>query len=102
MAGNMGNDKRSAQSLQILKIDPQDGLIYIRGCIPGNDGGFLRIKDAVLKVERKRCFPPWATVPYPTFMGDIKELPLEMFPKLPETKEELERDPMLSVVGEKD
>jgi len=50
------------QNLRILKVDPERDLLYVKGAVPGNAGGFLRIVDAV-----KGPFYPSAP-PMPTFL----------------------------------
>lgn len=99
MPGRMGGELCSAQSLQVLKIDPHENLIYISGSVPGNKGDYIRIRDAIRKLERGKCFPKDCSVPFPTFMGNVAELPAEMLPPEP-LEEEKENDPMLRVVGE--
>ncbi len=55
MAGHLGADKRTAQSLQIVRIDEARQLLLIRGAIPGSRGGDVvvvpakRIKKVVVK-----------------------------------------------------
>ena len=64
MPGRMGSDRVTVQNLKIMKIDPKRDLIYVRGAVPGNPGGFLRVVDAV-----KGPFYP-EIPPYPT---DLEE-----------------------------
>jgi len=101
MPGRMGSDLSSMQSLQVLKVDPHENLLYVVGAVPGNKGGYVRVRDAVKKLERGKCFPEGTVVPYPTFMGDVSKLDGELIPVEPNGKEQLERDPMLRVVGER-
>ena len=44
MAGHMGNAKLTVVNLEIVEADPTKGLLYIKGSIPGADGGFLTIE----------------------------------------------------------
>ncbi len=44
MGGRMGGDQVTAQGLQILKIKPQEGIIALKGAIPGPPGRFLEIR----------------------------------------------------------
>jgi hypothetical protein len=53
-----------------LQIDPSRDLIYVLGAVPGNNGGFLRVVDAV-----KGPFAP-VPLPLPTFQGSPASAPL--------------------------
>src|SRR5687768_6472275 len=59
MAGRMGGDLRTIRSLQVLKINAQDHLLYIKGSIPGPRKGWIEVTDARLRPHK---LPP----PYPT------------------------------------
>lgn len=39
MAGHLGNAKRTAQNLEVVRVDPQRSLILIKGAVPGPRGG---------------------------------------------------------------
>jgi hypothetical protein len=94
MPGNMGNKKCSVQNLQILRIDPQESLLYVAGSVPSASGQFVNVKDAVMKLWTKKCFPEGTQVPFPTFTDDSTKLPLEMLPP-PPTEKESKLDPFL-------
>lgn len=47
MAGQMGARKRTTQHLEIVRVDADRGLIMIKGAVPGAEGGYLYIRDAV-------------------------------------------------------
>lgn len=49
MPGRMGTDRVTVQNLRIVKIDRGRNLLYVKGAIPGNKGGFVEIRDAVKK-----------------------------------------------------
>ena len=56
----------------IAKIDVDRNLLYVKGSVPGNNGGIVRVTDA-----RKK--KPAAPLPYPTFIPvDGETLPAEM------------------------
>jgi len=46
MSGHMGNVRRSAVNLQVVKIDAERNLIAIRGSVPGAPGGNVIIRPA--------------------------------------------------------
>jgi large subunit ribosomal protein L3 len=47
MAGHMGVVRVTQQNLKIVSTDAERGLILIQGAVPGHDGGFVMLKDAV-------------------------------------------------------
>jgi large subunit ribosomal protein L3 len=47
MAGHMGQDQVTSLNLTIFKVDVDRGLILIKGAVPGAEGGFVKIRDAV-------------------------------------------------------
>ena len=44
MAGRMGDEKTTIKNLEILDIDKDNNLIYIKGAVPGARGSFIEIK----------------------------------------------------------
>ena len=58
MAGHMGAARVTTQNLQVVKVDPERGLIMIKGAVPGSKGGWVTVKDAVKKASMEG-------VPYP-------------------------------------
>ena len=47
MAGHMGVDQVTVQNLEVVKIDADRNLVYLRGAVPGHNNGFLMIKKSV-------------------------------------------------------
>ncbi|WP_051499014.1 50S ribosomal protein L3 [Nocardia sp. BMG51109] len=46
MAGRMGNDRVTTQNLSVHKVDAENGLLLIKGAIPGRKGGIVIVKSA--------------------------------------------------------
>ncbi|MCE5291314.1 MAG: 50S ribosomal protein L3 [Nocardiaceae bacterium] len=46
MAGRMGNDRVTTQNLTVHKVDVENGLLLIKGAIPGRNGGVVIVKSA--------------------------------------------------------
>eukprot|EP01125_Pyxidicula_operculata_P002083 TRINITY_DN12033_c0_g1_i1.p1 TRINITY_DN12033_c0_g1~~TRINITY_DN12033_c0_g1_i1.p1 ORF type:complete len:390 (+),score=100.85 TRINITY_DN12033_c0_g1_i1:37-1206(+) len=63
MPGRMGSDVRTTYCLQLLKINTEDHLLYIRGSIPGPAGSWVQVFDSIKKLHR---IPP----PFPTHLPD--------------------------------
>ena len=46
MAGHLGAERVTTQSLEVVIADAERGLLMIRGSVPGSEGGWVLIKDA--------------------------------------------------------
>ncbi|RMI31914.1 50S ribosomal protein L3 [Nocardia stercoris] len=46
MSGRMGNDRVTTQNLSVHKVDAENGLLLIKGAIPGRTGGLVIVKSA--------------------------------------------------------
>ncbi len=57
MAGRLGGDQVTVQTLKIVMVDPERNLLAVRGAVPGADHGLLMIRQArktrVMKKVRK-------------------------------------------------
>ncbi len=47
MAGQMGNVRRTAQNLTVVRVDAERNLLLVRGAVPGAKGGDLVIRPSV-------------------------------------------------------
>jgi large subunit ribosomal protein L3 len=47
MAGHMGQENVTTLNLTVFRVDVERGLILVRGAVPGAEGGFVKIRDAV-------------------------------------------------------
>lgn len=47
MAGHLGNDYRTAQNLEIVRVDSARNLLLIKGAVPGTKDGKVLVKPAV-------------------------------------------------------
>jgi len=47
MAGHMGNVQRTAQTLEVVRVDADRNLILVKGAVPGAKGGNVIVKPAV-------------------------------------------------------
>src|SRR5579863_1545115 len=78
MAGQLGNERVTTQSLQVVSADPERGLLLIRGAVPGSDQGWVLVKDAV-----KRKMPD--DLPFPAALRGEGGAPAEAAaPEAPE------------------
>jgi len=58
MAGHLGVERVTQQNLKIVQTDADQGLIYVHGAVPGHEGAYVLVKDAV-----KRALPKEAPKP---------------------------------------
>ncbi len=49
MPGHMGTDKRTTQNLQIVQSRPDDGVILVKGCVPGHINAYVFVRPAIKK-----------------------------------------------------
>ena len=53
MSGQMGNERVTTRSLQVIKTDTDNNLLIIKGAIPGANQGVVFIKEATRLYKRK-------------------------------------------------
>ena len=49
MAGQHGNSRSTVQNLRILRVDAEKNLLYVKGAVPGPNGGLLILREAKKK-----------------------------------------------------
>src|SRR5437016_11070309 len=49
MAGHLGAARVTTQSLRIVSADAERGVLMIMGAVPGSEGGWVAVRDAVKK-----------------------------------------------------
>jgi large subunit ribosomal protein L3 len=47
MAGQYGNEQVTMLNLEIVKIDPDNNLIAVKGAVPGAKGGIVYLRNTV-------------------------------------------------------
>ncbi len=53
MAGHLGVERITTQNITVVRTDVERGLILVKGAVPGHDGAFVEIRDAVKKALPK-------------------------------------------------
>jgi large subunit ribosomal protein L3 len=61
MAGQMGNETVTVQNLKVFGTDEAENLIFVEGAVPGANGTFVLVTDAIKK-EHKDLPVPTKTV----------------------------------------
>jgi large subunit ribosomal protein L3 len=51
MPGQLGNEKVTVQNLKIVRVEPDENLLYIKGAVPGPNGSFVLVKNAVKRTK---------------------------------------------------
>jgi large subunit ribosomal protein L3 len=52
MSGRMGNDRVTTQNLMVHKVDAENGVLLIKGAIPGRTGGLVVVRSAIKRGEK--------------------------------------------------
>ena len=52
MAGHMGDKIRTMQNIEIIKTDPDNNLLYLKGSIPGSKNTQVVVKESVKNVRK--------------------------------------------------
>ena len=53
MAGQLGNARRTVQTLKVVRVDAARGLLLVKGAVPGADGGHILVRPAVKAPAKK-------------------------------------------------
>ena len=53
-AGQMGNEQVTVLNLDVVKVDPELGVIAVRGAIPGPKGGIVYLKSTAKTIREKK------------------------------------------------
>jgi len=72
MAGHMGARRVTTQNLEVVKTDSDRGLILIKGAVPGSDGSWVLISDAL-----KAKLPEGVPFPGSVKVAAVEEAPVE-------------------------
>ena len=52
MAGHMGDKIRTMQNIEIIKSDPENNLLYLKGSIPGSKNTQVVVKESVKNIRK--------------------------------------------------
>ena len=79
MAGHLGVETVTTLNLTVARIDAERGLVFIRGAVPGAEGSYVKIRDAV-----KKAAP--AGLPFPAGIKKAASAAVEAAPEAPATE----------------
>lgn len=57
MAGQMGNETVTVQNLKVFGVDEVENLIFVEGAVPGANGTFVLVTDAIKKEHKDLPMP---------------------------------------------
>ncbi len=60
MAGHMGDVRVTAENLKVINTDAGENIIMVKGCVPGAEGSYVMIRDAIKKAAVKDAPKPAA------------------------------------------
>ena len=52
-AGHYGVEKVTIRNLSIVKVEPERGVLYVNGAIPGGRGGVVLIQKKIVSIRKK-------------------------------------------------
>ncbi len=58
MAGQYGNVKKTVQNLEIIQVDEENEIIYVKGSVPGSKNSYIVVKDALKTSLHKDSITP--------------------------------------------
>jgi large subunit ribosomal protein L3 len=53
MAGHLGDEQVTTLNLKVVSVDADKGLIMVKGSVPGSDGGWVLVRDAIKAAPRE-------------------------------------------------
>ncbi|MCP3966027.1 MAG: 50S ribosomal protein L3 [Lentisphaerae bacterium] len=53
MPGQMGNVRRTIQNLRIVRVMSEENILFVKGAVPGPNGGILYLSEAIKKKNSK-------------------------------------------------
>ena len=88
MAGHLGDKFRTIQNLEIIKSDPINNLIYIKGSVPGSKNSIVFVQESKKNVKRKTSKLKSEQVEKEKITKESKKVSKKEEPKKPEAKTE--------------
>ena len=52
LPGRMGGNRRTVQNLKVIKVDPENNMLMVKGAVPGHKNSYLVIRNASKKPEK--------------------------------------------------
>jgi large subunit ribosomal protein L3 len=92
MAGHLGQETVTTMNLTVWKVDVERGLILIKGAVPGAEGSFVKVRDAIKKaapadLPRPGAFRKAGQAPVAAAEPAVEEAPATDAPAAEATQE---------------
>ncbi len=58
MAGQHGNARVTTQNLEVIRVDEERNLLFVRGAVPGHKNGIVKIRSAIKHGDQGLGTPP--------------------------------------------
>ena len=97
--GHMGDDRVTVQNIPILKVDLENNLLVVKGCIPGANNGLISITDALKKGSKGKAWKPFTETSLETWKKELSDLAAEEEKR--EAAEEAKRKEILAKAAKK-
>ena len=52
MSGHYGHARQTAKNLEIVRVDAERNLLFVRGAVPGPAGGFVEVQTARTGIKK--------------------------------------------------
>ena len=72
MAGHMGDKYRTIQNLEIIKSDPENNLIFVKGSVPGSKNSLILIQKQSKTISKKTSLDKIAKLQTETTTAKVK------------------------------
>lgn len=72
MAGHMGDKFRTIKNLEIIKSDPENNLIFVKGSVPGSKNSLILIQKKSKKISKKTSLEKIAKLQAETTTAQVK------------------------------
>ena len=76
MAGQMGTVRNTTQNIEVVSVDDDDGIILLRGAVPGPKNGWVLISDAI-KTKLPDAAPFPAGLARAVSANSVEQAPVE-------------------------
>jgi large subunit ribosomal protein L3 len=57
MSGHYGHARHTTKNLEIVRVDPERNLLFLRGAVPGPKGGFVEVQSARTGIKKTPVEP---------------------------------------------
>ena len=93
MAGHMGAKFRTILNLEVIKSDPENSLLYIKGSIPGSKNSLVFLRKSTKSFNRKTSVEKFAQEGKQTVKKETKTSDKKAEAKKPEAKKPDDKKP---------